>query len=78
MINKADYKNACKQITEEADKKIKEYKEKINDFELEIQTLQNKINYEEQIKVDKGIEKRKILSKRKIGSIEGVVDKKED
>lgn len=54
------------------------YKDKINDFELEIQTLQNKINEERQIKVGKEIEKSKILSKRKIGSIEGVVDKKED
>ena len=78
MINKEDYENACKEITEESDKKIKEYKDKINDFELEIQTLQNKINEERQIKVGKEIEKSKILSKRKIGSIEGVVDKKED
>ena len=85
-IPNGDISSLEQQITEKIDvlyketdmKKIKEYKDKINDFELEIQTLQNKINEERQIKVGKEIEKSKILSKRKIGSIEGVVDKKED
>ena len=75
-INTKDYKNSCKQISEESMKKIEEYKEEIEKHKLEIQNLQSKINNEDSIKSRNQEEANKVLSKRKIGSIEGVVEKK--
>lgn len=75
-INTKDYKNSCKQISEESMKKIEEYKEEIEKHKLEIQNLQSKINNEYSIKSRNQEEANKVLSKRKIGSIEGVVEKK--
>jgi len=75
-INTKDYKNSCKQISEESMKKIEEYKEEIEKHKLEIQNLQRKINNEDSIKSRNQEEANKVLSKRKIGSIEGVVEKK--
>lgn len=76
IINKRDYENTCKQITEETAIQIKEYKDKIDDLELEIQILQNKIKNQQQIEFDKKNEKRKVLIERKIGSIESVINKR--
>lgn len=75
-INTKDYKKSCKQISEESMKKIEEYKEEIEKHKLEIQNLQSKINNEGSIKSKNQEEANKVLSKRKIGSIEGVVEKK--
>ena len=41
-INTKDYKNSCKQISEESMKKIEEYKEEIEKHKLEIQKLETK------------------------------------
>ena len=76
IINKRDYENTCKQITEETAIQIKEYKDKIDDLELEIKILQNKIKNQQQIEFDKKNEKRKVLTERKIGSIESVINKR--
>lgn len=75
-INTKDYKNSCKQISEESMKKIEEYKEEIEKHKLEIQNLQSKINNEDSIKSRNQEEANKVLSKRMIGSIEGVVEEK--
>lgn len=75
-INTKDYKKSCKQISEESMKKIEEYKEEIEKYKLEIQNLQSKINNEGSIKSKNQEEANKVLSKRKIGSIEGVVEEK--
>ena len=75
-INTKDYKNSCKQISEESMKKIEEYKEEIEKHKLEIQNLQSKINNEGSIKSRNQEEANKVLSKRMIGSIEGVVEEK--
>ena len=75
-INTKDYKKSCKQISEESMKKIEEYKEEIEKHKLEIQNLQSKINNEGSIKSKNQEEANKVLSKRKIGSIEGVVEEK--
>ena len=57
-------------------KKIEEYKEEIEKHKLEIQNLQSKINNEGSIKSRNQEEANKVLSKRMIGSIEGVVEEK--
>ncbi len=75
-INTKDYKNSCKQISEESMKKIEEYKEEIEKHKLEIQNLQSKINNEGSIKSRNQEEANKVLSKRMICSIEGVVEEK--
>ena len=75
-INTKDYKNSCKQISEESMKKIEDYKEEIEKHKLEIQNLQSKINNEDSIKSRNQEEANKVLSKRMIGSIEGVVEEK--
>lgn len=76
VLNSKDYKNNCKQISEESMKKIEEYKEEIEKHKLEIQNLQSKINNEGSIKSRNQEEANKVLSKRMIGSIEGVVEEK--
>lgn len=77
-INTKDYKNSCDQITAESKKRIEEYEKEMKNYELKIEKLKSKIADERYIRGLDKIAKDKVLSKRKIGSIEGVVDKKED
>ena len=75
-INTKDYKNNCNQITAESKKRIEEYEKEIKNYELKIEKLKSKIADERYIRGLDKIAKDKVLSKRKIGSIEGVVEKK--
>ena len=75
-INEKDYKENRKQISAEYGKRIEEYIEEIEKHKLEIQKLETKIDNERSIMSRNREEAKKILSKRKIGSIEGVVEEK--
>lgn len=77
-INEKDYKESCQQIVSDSKKRIEEYEEKIKNYEFEIEKLKSRINDEKYIRGLSKIDKDKVLSKRKIGSIEGIVDKKEN
>ena len=77
-INEKDYKESCQQIATNSKKRIEEYENEIKDYELKIEKLKSRINDEKYIRGLSKIDKDKVLSKRKIGSIEGVVDKKEN
>lgn len=76
VLNSKDYKNNCNQITAESKKRIEEYEKEIKNYELKIEKLKSKIADERYIRGLDKIAKDKVLSKRKIGSIEGVVEKK--
>ena len=75
-INEKDYKESCQQIATNSKKRIEEYENEIKDYELKIEKLKSRINDEKYIRGLSKIDKDKVLSKRKIGSIEGVVEKK--
>ena len=75
-INEKDYKESCQQIATNSKKRIEEYENEIKDYELKIEQLKSRINDEKYIRGLSKIDKDKVLSKRKIGSIEGVVEKK--
>ncbi len=75
-INEKDYKESCQQIATNSKKRIEEYETEIKDYELKIEQLKSRINDEKYIRGLSKIDKDKVLSKRKIGSIEGVVEKK--
>ena len=77
-INEKDYKESCQQIAINSKKRIEEYENEIKDYELKIEQLKSRINDEKYIRGLSKIDKDKVLSKRKIGSIEGIVDKKEN
>ena len=75
-INEKDYKESCQQIATNSKKRIEEYENEIKDYELKIEQLKSRINDEKYIRGLSKIDNDKVLSKRKIGSIEGVVEKK--